>query len=162
MPPQTATKPFEFTAGAGSTFVMILVSTLLYYVPFVGFAFAFNYQADWFAKNTKINGQTVTYKAGFGETWVMMFVGILLTLLTLGIYVFWFIPKVYRFAFDHMTLGDAPAEVPSSATSLPTTPAQPVADPTVAPSDTTETVTPEAPASDNSTPSSTPPSNTVQ
>lgn len=149
MPPQTANKQFEFTATPGSTFIMILVSSLLYYVPLVGFAFAFNNQAEWFAKNTKINGQAVTYKAEFSETWVIMFVGILLTLVTFGIYLFWFIPKLYRFAFDHMTLGDVSVAVPSSASALPSTPA-PVVDATAA-----------VPAT-SSTEGTTPPTNLVQ
>lgn len=161
MPPQSADKPFEFTGSASGFFVMTLVSTLMQLIPFVGFAMAFNYQNEWMVKNTKMNGQNLTYKAELGETWVMLFVGILLIILTLGIYLFWFAPKVYRFVFDHVTVGD-PAEVPSSATSLPTTPAQPVADPTVSQNATPQAITPDTSASDGTTPSSTPPTNPVQ
>lgn len=114
MPPQTSSKPLEFTGTAGSYFVLVLVTMLLFYVPIIGFAFAFNYSGDWFAKNVKVNGRTLAYKAGLGETWVMLFVGILLTLVTFGIYIFWFGPKVYRYLCSHLSYAD---EVPATAAS---------------------------------------------
>ena len=64
MPPQTIEKQFEFTGSAGSFFVTYLVTILASLVPIIGWAWAFNYQTNWFVSNTKINGKKVSYRAG--------------------------------------------------------------------------------------------------
>lgn len=143
MPPQTANKQFEFTGNASSFFVMYLVVALLSFIPLVGFAFAFNYQNKWLATNIKVQNRQLTYQATLGEVWVMLVVGLLLTMVTFGIYIFWFVPKVYRFVLDHVHFAD---EIPAApvTTALPTTPAQPVANPPVAPTPPTNTVPPSS------------------
>ncbi len=142
MQPETpAGKQFEFTGSAGSFFINYLVSNLLSIIPFVGFALGFNYQASWFAANAKVNGKKLAYKAGFGEVWVLLFVGILLTVLTLGIYFFWFAPKVCRFVADHLTIANeaAPASpAPAAVTETEPTP--------IAVSDVTPPAAPTPPA----------------
>lgn len=132
MPPQTTSKNFEFTGTAGSFFGMYILSLLLMFVPFVGFVFAFNNQNSWLMKNIKIKGRALYYKAEFGETFVMMLVGLLLVAVTFGIYIFWYVPKVYRFILDHTTYADEAPAGPVAAsspspTSTPTTPSTPPA-----------------------------------
>lgn len=128
MPPQTTTKNFEFTGTAGSFFGMYILSLLLMFVPFVGFVFAFNNQNSWLMKNIKIKGRALFYKAEFGETFVMMLVGLLLVAVTFGIYIFWFVPKIYRFVLDHTSYAD---EAPvNSVTATPAPSSTPVSSPT--------------------------------
>lgn len=137
MPPQNSNKVLEFTGNAGGFFVMYLVSMLLYLIPLVGFAMSFNYSVKWMAENTKVNGRGLGYKATLGETWVMLFVGILLTVITFGIYIFWFGPKMYRFVYDHVNYADemgmastmpaAPAPMPATDVTPPSAPTPPTA-----------------------------------
>ncbi len=144
MPPQTLTKHFEFTGTPGAFFVNFFVSVLMIYIPFVGFAMSFNYRNKWLANNIKIDGRPLSYSAKLGETWVMLIVGLLLTMVTFGIYIFWFGPKVYRYIFDHTTYAD---EV-TIAVAAPVTTAPPeamatpmeVATPQVAPTPPTNLV----------------------
>lgn len=113
MPPQTAnSKILDFVGTPSSFFVMYLVSALMSLIPFVGFAMAYNYGAKWMAENTRLHGRQLTFQSTLGETWVFLIVNILLVLVTLGIYVFWYVPKMYRFAYDHIHYAD---EVPSAA-----------------------------------------------
>ena len=120
MPPQNTNKPFSFVGTPGGFFVMYLVSYLLMLVPFVGFAFSFNYMMKWLAANFKVNDQDLQYEATLGESWVMLFVGFLLTLVTFGIYTFWFVPKVYRFVCDHITVAGATAPMAAPVSTPPT------------------------------------------
>lgn len=152
MQPETTTnKHFEFTGTAGSYFAANLIYILLILVPIVGIAMGFNYWCGWMAKNIKVEGRTLLYKAGLGEAWVMLFVGILLTLITFGIYIFWFFPKLYRFIYGHTTYADEVTTSPAVATApiAPTEVAAPAV-PTIVPF---TDVTPSAP---------TPPTNLVQ
>lgn len=140
MPPQATNKQFEFVGTAGSFFGMYILSLLLMFVPFVGFVFAFNNQNAWLMKNIKVNGRTLAYKAEFGEVFVLMLVGILLAVVTFGIYIFWFVPKLYRFVADHTSYADEAAPAPVA----------PAADPTPVAAEafpTTPTVEPTAPTS---------------
>ena len=141
MPPQTSTKPLEFTATAGNYFVLLLVSGLLFYVPIIGIAFAFNYGGTFFAKYVKVNGRGLNYKAEVGETWVMLFVGLLLTVITLGIYMFWFAPKTIRFLYDHLSYADEAVAAPVTS-APPEATASPMADttPAIAPTPPTTLV----------------------
>lgn len=153
MPPQEPTKKFEFTGSAGSFFTMYVLAVLFLLIPIVGFVFSFNKQTSWMVGNIKVNGRQLAYKASFGEVFVLLLVGLLLTVLTLGIYTFWFVPKVYRFVADHTGYAD---EAPAT-TSLPTTPAQPLSNPNATPTPPAATI----PPSTGSGPSS-PPANLVQ
>lgn len=120
MPPQNTPKHFAFTGTPGSFAVMYIVALLLMIIPFVGFAFSFNYQNKWLLKNIKIDGRNLAYNAGFGEVWVLLFVGIILTVLTFGIYTFWFTPKLYRFVLAHTSYADEVAvEAPVSEVGTP-------------------------------------------
>jgi hypothetical protein len=138
-----AVKPLHFHAGAGSVFVQLLVSELIWFVPIVGFAWSFNYSAAWAAKNTTIDGRKLVYKAGLGETWKFLFVQILLLIITLGIYTFWYLPKVYNYVYDHMSYDDAAA--PAIADN--TAPAMPPAQPVQAAAPTANEVSPTVPPS---------------
>jgi len=94
-------KPLDFKGTAGGYFVLVLISIVLAYIPVLGWAYLLNYAADWFAENTLVNGRKVAYKAGYGETLKFMFLNSLLLVVTLGIYMFWFAPKMYRYIAEH-------------------------------------------------------------
>lgn len=150
MPPQAPSKQFEFTGTPGSFFSMFAIAVLSLLIPIAGLALSFNRQSSWFVSNIKINGRRLAYKANFSEVLVLLLVGILLTVLTIGIYLFWFVPKMYSFVAGHTSYED---EAPV-ATALPTTPAQPIANPNVAPKPPTGSTPPA--------PSPTPPTNLIQ
>lgn len=94
-------KPFEFHGTAGGYFVVFLVTLIASYIPIFGWPIAMNFSLSWAADNLTIDGRQVKYDAGYGETLKFLLVNILLLIITLGIYVFWFVPKQYRFIVDH-------------------------------------------------------------
>ena len=139
MPPQTVEKQFEFTGSAGGFFIMFLITGIVSIIPILGWGWAFNYQNKWITENVKINGKKVVYKAGLGEAIVLLLVGVILTLITFGIYTFWFVPKTYRFIASHCSFEtDTPATpepmaAPTPEAQPPTTDTTPVATPPAAP-----------------------------
>lgn len=113
-------KQFEFNGTAGGFFVTYLVTILCMIVPFVGPALGLNYMLKWLADNITIRGEKIQYAAGLGDTFVFIFVNALLIAVTLGIYVFWYVPKAYRFIAEHVSfVGSTPMPA--------TTPQNPVA-----------------------------------
>lgn len=71
----------------------------------------------WIVENTEVNGRKLRYEAGYGETLGFLLLGILLIFITLGIYNFWFVPKIYRFVMEHTRYADTgePVEAAASA-----------------------------------------------
>jgi len=132
-------KPLEFKGTAGGYFVLTILSIVLTYIPVFGWAYLLNYASGWFADNTLVNGKKVAYKAGYGESLKFMFIYGLLTVVTCGIYLFWFVPKMYRYIADHTHYVDevaatqpvevpvAPAPVNIVDTATPATPVDPAA-----------------------------------
>jgi len=143
-------KPLEFHGTALGYFIVSLLSGILIYIPFFGWALLLNYASGWLADNALVNGKKVTFKAGYGESLGFVSINALLLIVTLGIYIFWFYPKMYRYVADHVQyageavaapvapVGDVmPAAEPMAVSSESTvTPAeataapQPPADPT--------------------------------
>jgi uncharacterized membrane protein YjgN (DUF898 family) len=117
------TKAFEFHGKAGGYFVVFLITLICSYIPILGWPIAFNYGNQWIADNLLIKGRKVKYSAGYGETLVFLLVNVLLLIVTIGIYVFWFVPKQYRFIVDHSSFVD---EQPVAAAAAPVAP-QPTA-----------------------------------
>ena len=117
---QKTNTAITFSGTPSSFFVMYVICLVLSLIPFVGIALAFNYQTNWLIKNLQIEGRTLIYKAELGEKFMLMFVGILLTVLTVGIYTFWFVPKVYHFIVEHTAFVDqiAPQSVVDPQTIL--------------------------------------------
>ena len=152
-------KPVQFNASAGSYFLVFIVVTISLYIPFFGWAFGFNYMADWVAKNAKVEGKPVAYKAGYGETLKFIFINSLLLFITLGIYIFWFAPKIYKYFADHVVYDNAPAAATAPVTAE--TPAVPSPAAETAPSaPAPESPAPESPSTD--TPNNNPPAGLVQ
>lgn len=118
-------KPLEFHGTAGGYFVLTILSIVLMYIPFFGWAFLLNYASGWFADNTLVNGKNIQYTAGYGESLKFVFVNTLLLAITLGIYMFWFYPKMYRYIVDHTHYVDAVAA--PAAPVAPATPQAPTA-----------------------------------
>ncbi|HSX06631.1 MAG TPA: DUF898 family protein [Candidatus Saccharimonadia bacterium] len=148
-------KPLEFKGTASGYFVLALVSIVLAYIPILGWAFLLNYASAWFADNTLVNGKKVAYKATYSESLMFMLVNGLLLIVTLGIYLFWFMPKMYRYVVDHTQyVGEVGAAQPvatepvaAPAMQAPVSPVEPVAPitpteptPPVAPTGTTPLV----------------------
>ncbi|HSX42879.1 MAG TPA: DUF898 family protein [Candidatus Saccharimonadales bacterium] len=104
-------KPLEFNASPSTYFMTVVVTALSAYVPFFGWASGFNYMANWAAENTRVNGKAVVYQAEYLETLKFITIGALLTFITFGIYIFWFAPKAYRYAADHIRYKDEVAEI---------------------------------------------------
>lgn len=121
-------KTFEFNGKAGGYFVVFLVSLIGAYIPFFGWAWSFNFTNAWIAKNSKISGKSVSYNAAYIDTLVFFIINTLLLIITLGIYVFWFVPKSYRYIADNLTIVDssasapAPTPAPVAPTAAPTPP----------------------------------------
>lgn len=120
-------KSFEFNGTPGGYFLVTLVSLITAYIPIFGWPISFNYSMDYIVKNSRINGRSLKYSAGYGETLGFLVVNLLLVLVTLGIYIFWFGPKTYRFVADHSSFAD---ETPAVAPVEPVAAVPPVA-PTV-------------------------------
>jgi Bacterial protein of unknown function (DUF898). len=92
---------FEFHGKPGNYFVVFLVTAITSYIPIFGWPIAMNYGLAWIADNTTIGGKQIKYSAGYGETLKFLLLNMLLLIVTLGIYVFWFVPKQYRFIAAH-------------------------------------------------------------
>lgn len=110
-------KPLQFQASALDYFILTILSVILIYIPFIGWAVLLNYAGGWFADRAQVTGKKIEYKAGFGESLKLVTIGFLLLVITLGIYSFWFYPKVYKYMADHTHfVGDGPAAEIASAT----------------------------------------------
>ena len=108
-------KPLEFRAGALDYFILTILSVILIYIPFIGWAILVNYAGGWFAGRATVTGKKVAFKAGFGESLKLVTVGFFLMLITLGIYSFWFYPKLYRYFASHTQFaGEAPVSPAAS------------------------------------------------
>lgn len=125
-------KPLSFKASAFDYFVLTILSLVLMYIPFFGWALLLNYASGWFADRTLVTGKKIGYKAGYGETLAFVFVNFLLLVITLGIYSFWFYPKLYKYVVDHTDFV-AEAAVQDAA---PVVPAAPVTESVVTSADT--------------------------
>lgn len=99
-------KPLSIDFGPIDYLVLSLVSALLIYIPLVGPAILLNFSGGWFADHTKVNGRALKYNSSFGESFKMTIIGTLLTLVTLGIYIFWFVPKLYKYVAAHIDFAD--------------------------------------------------------
>ncbi len=125
---QSNGKVLQFHGGAGEYFVKVILSALLYYVIIFGWPVAFNLMTGYVVDNLTVNGKKLKYSAGYGEVLVFLLINILLLIITFGIYVFWFIPKMYRFIADHTTVEEAatPPPAPSQPESPEAAPQQPL------------------------------------
>lgn len=103
-------KPLQFQASALDYFILTILSVILIYIPFIGWAVLLNYCGSWFADRAQVTGKKIEFKAGFGESLKLVAIGFLLLVITLGIYSFWFYPKVYKYMAEHTHFaGDGPA-----------------------------------------------------
>lgn len=99
-------KSFEFHGKPGEYFVVFLVTLITSYIPIFGWPVAMNYSLSWIADNSTIDGRKVKYQAGYGETLKFLLLNLLLLVVTFGIWVFWFVPRQYRFIADHAQFVD--------------------------------------------------------
>jgi uncharacterized membrane protein YjgN (DUF898 family) len=143
-------KEIEFTGKAGDYFVVFIVVAITTYIPLFGWPIGFNYMSTWLTDNILIKGSKIKYTAGYVETLKFLFINLLLTLITLGIYTFWFVPKTYRYVVSHTAFvdGSTPSASPAPAAPAPPTAPTPPSPPS-----------PEPPITPNVTPppASTPP-----
>ena len=94
-------KSFEFTGKAGEFFLVYIIVMVTNFIPIFGWPFAFNYMTNWIEDNVTIKGEKIKYTATYGESLKFLFINILLVMITLGIYIFWFVPKSYRYIATH-------------------------------------------------------------
>ncbi len=125
----TTSNTINFNGKAGGYFLVFLVTLIFSYIPFFGWAFALNYAAGWVMDNTTVNGKALKYSAGYGEALMFIFVNTLLLIITFGIYIFWFVPKMYRFIVGHTDFAGA---APVAKAEAPAAPAAPKAQATEA------------------------------
>jgi uncharacterized membrane protein YjgN (DUF898 family) len=117
-------KPLQFNGTAGSYFVVFLVTLVMTYIPFFGWAFLINYTSEWMADNSLVNGKKVAYASSYSETLKFVVVNGLLVFVTFGIYIFWATPKAYRFIVDHVSYTDGSGRVEGSPEPVAETPAE--------------------------------------
>jgi uncharacterized membrane protein YjgN (DUF898 family) len=123
-----AQKPLQFNGTAAEYFVVAIVSVICLYIPVLGWAFLLNYACGWLADSSLVHGKKVAFKAEYGESLSFVFVNALLLFITFGIYMFWFVPKLYRYVTDHLQYVDETA--PTPAAELAAKAVQPPVDPT--------------------------------
>jgi hypothetical protein len=121
-------KSFEFRGDVGGFAIVLIVSWAASFIPIIGWVFAFNFSNKWFAENTFVKGQQLSWRASFTDSLVFLVVQFLLLFVTLGIYVFWFGPKMYRFIADHVEFAGASVAQPMNpaVASQPIMPQAPV------------------------------------
>ncbi len=125
-------KALAYNGNAGGFFVAFLVVMLTAYIPVFGWPIGLNFMSGWIMDNLEVNGNKVKYSAGYGESLVFILVNVLLVIVTLGIYTFWFYPKMYRYIVDHTsyvgaTAVEAQAMPAPQAVDTPVAPAAPSA-----------------------------------
>lgn len=123
-------KPIDFNSTAGSYFILSIITALLMYIPIFGWALLLNFASGWYADHTLVNGRKIVFKADYMESLKFILIGSILLVITLGIYIFWFTPKMYHYITEHISYEDNVAPVADSvASGAPVQPAAPV-DPT--------------------------------
>jgi len=103
-------KLLTFNAPVVDYMFATFFSVVLIYVPFIGWAFLVNYLSSWYADHATINGKQITFRAEYMETLKFVSLHALFVLLTFGIYIFWFIPKLYSYIADHVEYVEAEVE----------------------------------------------------
>lgn len=127
-------KTFEFHGTPGEYFVVFLVTVVCAYIPLFGWPIGFNYGNEWIAKRLTINGRAVYYKAGYGETLKFLLINLLLIMVTFGVYMFWFVPKQYRFIAAHAGYVDEMATAaPVASAPMPSAMPAPMNTPSIEP-----------------------------
>lgn len=111
-----------FDGKAGGYFLVFLVTMIFSWIPFLGTAFVLNYSFGWMVNNLTINGKQLRYNATYGEALKFIFINTLLVMITLGIYIFWYAPKAYRFVASHSDFISAPTNPVASTTQRPIAP----------------------------------------
>jgi uncharacterized membrane protein YjgN (DUF898 family) len=106
----------DFTGQGGELFVLMLVNYLLTIVTLGIYGAWMQVNLfKFFTGNTevRVNGQTFRgeFSGTGGEYFVTMLVGYLLTMVTLGIYGFWFMAKLLKFQIEHTSYRAAGASI---------------------------------------------------
>ena len=111
----------DFEGKGGELLVIGLVGFLLMGITLTIYRFWFDVKlAKFYAENTRINYQGRTFAGAFhgtgGEYFVTVLVGGLLTAITAGIYMPWFLIKLWKFDFNNLEfseMGAAPGGMPA-------------------------------------------------
>ena len=112
---QEGAKPLQFHGSAGGYFINVIIVAILSIIPLIGSAMGVHILAKWWVENSSVDGKKLTYNASFGETTMYAFIRILLVLITLGIYIFWAVPQIVKFVYQHSSVASAaPAPTPEA------------------------------------------------
>jgi uncharacterized membrane protein YjgN (DUF898 family) len=103
---------FDFVGNGGDLFGQYLVGAILTALTAGIYMAWFQVRLNKFMlANTKVSlggrNFTLDYDATGGELFVKLFVGMLLMMVTLGIYYFWFLANLTKFQLQHITVRDA-------------------------------------------------------
>jgi uncharacterized membrane protein YjgN (DUF898 family) len=106
----------EFTGEGGELFVTYLIGMILTMITFGIYMPWFQCKMlSWQAEHTKINVEGkrlgMRFSGQGGELFVIMFVGVLLSMVTFGIYYFWFLVKLLKWQLSNLVIqseGGAP------------------------------------------------------
>jgi uncharacterized membrane protein YjgN (DUF898 family) len=96
------TKTFQFHGGAGSYFIIAILSIVMTMISFgLLFPWALCMREGWKVENTTINGRKLVFNGtGFGllGLWIKMW---FFLLITFGIYGFWIFPRLQRWIVEN-------------------------------------------------------------
>lgn len=85
-----------FTGTAGRHFFMILATTLLSVIPFIGLPNAICIRKRWYCRHTKIVGMQLRFEGKAGKLLGRFFVWGFFSIITLGIYALVLLPIRYQ------------------------------------------------------------------
>jgi uncharacterized membrane protein YjgN (DUF898 family) len=101
-PPHSLVRRFQFDGGAGSFFVVTVLSALLVVCTFgLATPWAVVMRYRWRTNHTVIDGRRLRFTGtglGLFGNWVKWWA---LCIVTFGVYIFWVIPRLTRWATEH-------------------------------------------------------------
>lgn len=86
----------KFTGTAGKHFGMILGTTLLSIIPFVGLPNAICIRERWYARHTQIVGMRLKFEGKAGKLLGRFFVWGFFSVITVGVYALFLLPIRYK------------------------------------------------------------------
>jgi uncharacterized membrane protein YjgN (DUF898 family) len=97
---------FEFDGTAGDFLPVFLLSFLLQMTG-IGAPWALCMMKRWECEHTLVNGRRLRFDGNGASALGLIIVTYLLTLITLGIYLFWGIPKIQKWIVENTEFEDA-------------------------------------------------------
>lgn len=115
--PRSHTRQFAFDGGAG-TYLGTALLGLLITVLSLGLLYPFSLvlRERWRAKHSYIEGRQLVFNGSAWGLFGLWWKWLILIVITLGIYLFWVGPRIYRWKWEHTSWAEqVPGYFPSSA-----------------------------------------------